>query len=103
MQNKTQTRLSVLFVLMFLISSCSALAPEATPTPAFTETPTATQTPASTATFTPTPTLVPAPARATYTLNTTMDYDAHTVVVDETIVYPNHTGAQLNALALAVV
>ncbi len=31
-----------------------------------------------------------------------MDYDAHTVTVDETIVYPNHTGGQLNALVLAV-
>ncbi len=103
MQNKTQTRLSVLFVLMFLVSSCSALGPQATPTPAFTETPTATQTPAATVTFTPTATRVPAPARATYTLNTTIDYDAHTVIVDETIVYPNHTGSQLNALVLAAV
>ena len=40
--------------------------------------------------------------RAKYTLNTTIDYAAHTVKVDETILYPNHTGNQLNALVLAV-
>ncbi|MCQ3939381.1 MAG: hypothetical protein DPW18_20405, partial [Chloroflexi bacterium] len=31
-----------------------------------------------------------------------MDYDAHTVTVDETIQYPNLTGNQLNNLVLAV-
>jgi hypothetical protein len=36
-------------------------------------------------------------------LNTTIDYDAHTVSVDETILYPNHTGNQLNTLVLAIV
>ena len=41
-------------------------------------------------------------ARAKYTLNTVMDYDAHTVVVDETILYPNQTAAALDALVLAV-
>ena len=51
----------------------------------------------------PTATPVPAPERAKYTLNTTIDYDAHTVTVDETILYPNHTGNQLNTLVIAVV
>lgn len=32
-----------------------------------------------------------------------MDYDAHSITVDETILYPNHTGKQLNSLVLAVV
>jgi hypothetical protein len=41
--------------------------------------------------------------RAKYTLNTTIDYAAHTVTVDEVILYPNHTGNPLNALVLAVV
>lgn len=41
--------------------------------------------------------------RAQYTLDTIIDYDAHTVTVDETILYPNHTGNQLNTLVLAVV
>lgn len=67
-----------------------------------TASPTATFTSIPTVTLTPSPTPIPAPERATYTLNTTMDYDAHTVTVDETIVYPNHTGGQLNALVLAV-
>ncbi len=31
-----------------------------------------------------------------------MDYDAHSVTVDEAIIYPNHTGTRLSALALAV-
>ena len=51
----------------------------------------------------PTATPIPAPERAKYTLNTTIDYDAHTVTVDETILYPNHTGNQLNTLVIAIV
>jgi len=93
----------IIVFLLFLVSSCSSFAPAPTATPSLTSTPTATFTPAPTATVTPSPTLIPAPERATYTLNTTIDYDAHSVAVDETIVYPNHTGAQLNALVLAVV
>ena len=51
------------------------------------------------------PTNTPAPilGRARYTLDTTIDYDAHTVSVTESILYPNLTGNQLNALVLAVV
>jgi len=52
---------------------------------------------------TPTATPIPAPERAKYTLDTTVDYDAHTITVDETILYPNQTGKQLNALVIAVV
>lgn len=65
--------------------------------------PTATITPQPT--NTPEPTATPAPIleRAKYTLNTTIDYDAHTVRVDETILYPNLTGSQLNTLVIAVV
>lgn len=50
------------------------------------------------------PTNTPAPEleRAKYILNTTMDYDAHAVSVDQTIQYPNLTGSQLSALVLAV-
>ena len=61
--------------------------------------PTITNTPPPT--LTPTP--VPAPERAKYTLNTIVDYAAHTVSVDETIAYPNHTGKQQNSLVIAVV
>ena len=41
--------------------------------------------------------------RAQYTLNTIIDYDGHTINVDETILYPNLTGNQLNTLVLAIV
>lgn len=53
---------------------------------------------------TPLPTNTPLPAleRAKYTLDTLIDYDAHTATVGETIQYPNLTGNQLNALVLAV-
>jgi hypothetical protein len=46
---------------------------------------------------------VPAIERAAYTLNVLMDYDAHTLSVDEGIIYPNHTGGALTSLVLAVV
>lgn len=54
---------------------------------------------------TPLPTNTPLPAleRAKYTLNTTIDYDAKTINVDQTILYPNLTGNQLNTLVIAVV
>jgi aminopeptidase N len=102
MRNKTTTLFTAIFLLSFILSACSSLAPEPTATPTFTASPTETATPVPTATETPSPTPIPAPERASYTLNTTIDYDAHTVVVDETIIYPNHTGGQLNALVLAV-
>ena len=35
---------------------------------------------------------MPAPARAAYTINAVMDYNVKTVAVDQTIVYPNHSG-----------
>ena len=51
---------------------------------------------------TPTATPVPAPPRAQYTMDVLLDYAAKTVAVDETIVYPNHTGTGLTDLVLAV-
>ncbi len=102
MRNKTPHTLSATLFLALILSSCSSFAPAPTATPSSTQTPTATITPQPTFTLTPSPTPIPAPERAAYTLSTTIDYDAHTVVVDETIVYPNHTGGQLNALVLAV-
>jgi hypothetical protein len=47
-------------------------------------------------------TLTPIPEREKYVLNTTIDYDRHFVTVDETILYPNLTGQQLNSLTLAI-
>lgn len=102
MRNKITQTISAILLSTFILSACSAIAPAPTETPTVTPQPTATVTPIPTATSTPTATPIPAPERATYTLNTTIDYDAHTVTVDQTIVYPNHTGGQLNALVLAV-
>ena len=93
-----------LILLVFLfVSACSSAQPAATFTPTVQVIP-ATETPAP-PTETPAPTNTPAPAleRAQYKLDTTIDYDAHTVSVDETILYPNLTGNQLNTLVIAVV
>jgi hypothetical protein len=100
MRNKT---IHVLFLLTIILSACSSFAPAPTMTPTASLIPTATITPQPT--NTPEPTATPAPIleRAKYTLNTTIDYDAHTVRVDETILYPNLTGSQLNTLVIAVV
>ena len=92
--------LSVFLLFALLLSSCSVFAPDPTATPTLTPTSTATST--SIPTLAPTATPIPVPERASYTLDTTMDYDAHTVTVDEAIIYPNHTGTRLSALALAV-
>ncbi len=90
-------------LLLSLLASCSTFSapPSPTPTPPATLTPLSTFTPLPT--VTPTATLVPAIARAAYTLNVMMDYDAHTLSVDEGIIYPNHTGGPLTSLVLAVV
>jgi hypothetical protein len=105
MRNKFTLPVLVLFLLTFILSACGFNVPVPTVTPTASLIPTATITPVPTVTLTPVPTatLVPAPERAKYTLNTTMDYDAHTVTVDETILYPNHTGNQLNTLVIAIV
>jgi len=99
MQNKT---IHALLLLIFILSACSSFAPSPTVTPTASLIPTATITPIPT--NTPEPTATPAPAleRAKYTLDTTIDYDAHTVSVNETILYPNLTGSQLNTLVLAI-
>jgi hypothetical protein len=94
----------LLSILLLLLPSCTSLLPSPTPTLSPSPLPpTLTPTPLPTPTLTPSPTSIPAPARASYTLNTTIDFDLHTVTVDETIVYPNHTGQQLNGLVLAAV
>lgn len=50
----------------------------------------------------PAETPVPVQERAKYTINATLDYAAKTVSVDQTIVYPNHSGEGLTNLVLAV-
>lgn len=88
-------------VVFSVLAGCSSPTPfpTVTPIPA-TDTPippTASPVPAATATS------VPAPARASYTINAVMDYVAKTVAVDESIVYPNHSGLPLTDLLMAVV
>lgn len=55
---------------------------------------------------TPTPTITPYAAivfiPATYILNVTLDYAGHALSVDETINYPNSSGAALDNLVLAI-
>ncbi|MEW6401129.1 MAG: hypothetical protein AB1649_04975, partial [Chloroflexota bacterium] len=92
--------------LILLLASCSPFA--ASPTQTATASPippspTPTATPISIPSPIPSPTLIPTPERASYQLNTTIDYDAHTISVDETIHYPNNTGQQLNSLVIALV
>ncbi|HMU92900.1 MAG TPA: M1 family metallopeptidase [Anaerolineales bacterium] len=105
MRKNIQSSISTLFVFIFLLSSCSTPSPSPTALPTSTAIPFSTSTPLPTASNTPLPTAttVPAPERARYVLDTLIDYDAHTVTVDETIYYPNHTGNQLNALVIAIV
>ncbi len=89
------------FILLILLAAC---APTATPLPP-TPTPLPTidvPTPAPEPSATPTATPVPAPARPQYTMNVVLDYANKSAVVDETIVYPNHTGQPLTELVLAV-
>lgn len=102
MPNKNINYIKAHIFVIFLLASCVS------PEPAvYTET-TTLPVPAETATLPtdiPTPTNAPvlALARAQYNLDTTIDYDAHTVTVDETIFYPNLTGNQLNTLVMAIV
>ena len=103
-----RTQPKYIFLLLSIFLAISACSPSQT-----TDIPTATKevfltlpitdTPPA-PTETPSPTNTPAPAleRAQYMLNTTIDYDARTVTVDETIRYPNLTGNQLNTLVLAI-
>ena len=88
-----------IFIMLLFLASCNFPAHETRPplpvsTPA--SIPFATGT--SVATITP----VPFPDHEKYILNTTIDYDLHLVVVDETIIYPNHTGQSLDKLVLAI-
>lgn len=103
MRNKISPFILILFLAIFTLASCTSLAPAPTSTPTVSAVPSATSTPLPTETLAPTATPTPALERAKYTLNTTIDYDAHAVTVDETILYPNHTGNQLNTLVLAIV
>lgn len=89
-------------IMAFVVTACSFQKPAPTATPTALVFPTATNTPAPVPS--PTLTVTPAPVleRAKYILDTSIDYDAHTVAVDQVILYPNLTGSQLDRLVLAV-
>lgn len=94
-----------LLIIIIFITACSNQTDEIpTATESIFLTLPVTDTP-SLPTETPQPTLTPVPVlqRAKYSLNVLMDYDAHAVNVDETILYPNLTGKQLNNLVIAIV
>ena len=82
--------------LLLLVTTCS-VPPSAPVLISITSTvpPTDTTTPLS-------PTPPPIPARTKYTLNATVDYDHHSVLVYEVILFPNQSGEELDRLVLAV-
>ncbi|RIK50845.1 MAG: hypothetical protein DCC59_12520, partial [Chloroflexi bacterium] len=93
----------LLSIILFITACSSNAATDASPTEqVFITAPTGATSVPIVETPLPTNTPLPALERAKYTLDTLMDYDAHTVTVDETIQYPNLTGNQLNNLVLAV-
>jgi hypothetical protein len=102
MRNQNKTTLALLLILL-VVSACSSAQPTDAPVPTNTI-PSVTETLVP-PTETPVPTNTPAPLmeRAQYKLDTTIDYDAHTVSVNEMIRYPNLTGNQLNTLVIAIV
>ena len=102
MPNYKKTFIFFLSFLLFVSACSSNTTTDAPPTEQVIITNPAGETPAPVV-ETPPPTNTPLPAleRARYTMNVAMDYDAHTVSVDETIQYPNLTGNQINALVLA--
>lgn len=92
--------IALVAILFALLSSCSNPTPFPTITPAPpTETPVP---PSATPEPTATATSVPAPERAAYTINAVMDYAAKTMAVDESVIYPNHSGLPLTDLVMAV-
>jgi Peptidase family M1 domain len=93
-------RITFCALLVFVFTSCSTPSgnPTSTSIPSTSTFLPFTPTPKPTATSTP----VPAPQRAQYAMNVVLTYAAKSVAVDETIIYPNHTGQALNSLVLAV-
>jgi hypothetical protein len=104
MHRNIHSLLGLTFLLSLVLISCNTPTPDPTQPAILPDAPT-TAPPTETAvipTDLPTATLVPAPERAKYTINATLDYADKTVSVDQTILYPNHSGETLNDLVLAV-
>ena len=74
----------------------------ASPTETASSTPEPTLTPLPTATTAPTPVVVAPTARPQYLVHATVDYAAHTALVDEQIAYTNQSADSLSQLVLAV-
>lgn len=95
------------FLVISLLAACApaaTLPPPQDPTATFAPLPEPTvaqplDTPIPLELATPTP----PPPRTKYIINTTIDYDAKNVNIDQTIFYSNLTGNQLNAIVIAVV
>ncbi|HTO99939.1 MAG TPA: M1 family aminopeptidase [Anaerolineales bacterium] len=89
-------------IAFIFVSACST-PPAATPTFIIPTPIVATPLPPTAAEIaTETATAVPAPDRAQYSINAVMDYANKSVVVDETILYPDHAAQPLTDLMLAV-
>lgn len=108
MNNKlTLVAAFITLLLIILVSSCSTTPQEGLPTanptglnPETTLTNPSTE-PVETPSPSPTPTPVPElPSR--YTLSAILDYDAHTLQIEQQISYVNNTGSELNELLLLV-
>ena len=104
MHRNPHSLLGLTFLLSLLLISCSTSTPDLTQPASLPDTPTTIPSTeiATLPTDQPTATSVPAPERAKYTINATLDYAAKTVSVDQTILYPNHSGETLTNLVLAV-
>ncbi len=95
----------IVLLLSVMLAGCSAPTPAPLPTliptdPATAILPSVNALQPTAANATSTATL--APARAQYTMDVVLDYNAKSVAVDETIVYPNHAAHALTDLVLAV-
>ena len=97
-------------LLFFFLAACGTTTPLPTQAADLPETPSAVPPTVSSPegetaiipTDEPAATPIPAPERASYIFNVALDYAAKTVTVDQTILYPNHSGERLNDLVLAV-
>ncbi len=102
---KSMRWFSLLFLLSFLTACSTPSTPLPEPSPAVPLPPTIASVTETILppTEAPAETPSPAPERARYALNATLDYAAKTVSVDQTVLYPNHSGETLSSLVLAVV
>ena len=89
-------RKNILFILL-LLAACNLPATQEIQSPIESESPQSAQIFATSTSTSP-----GIPARETYKLNTVVDYDRHSLTVDETITYSNRTGQPLNSLTLAI-